>query len=185
MRQALLKTGIVLFCLWHMFAVGITAVPRSAKDAFSEATRMLLLPRVTWYVQTTSQWQLWDLFAPDPLRLVTLYRIEKHMENGDWEEVTTIKPGSYAFPRHATFFKYLISTMNSDYPPVARAKERFLELQCEAYGLPPRTEVRMVLYTVVLPWNMSPVSRAFWKAWVPSLQQQIVSGTLCPLPPTL
>ncbi len=179
MRQTLLRTGIVLFCLWHMFAVAVTSIPRTAKDAFSVATRQTLLPFVTPYLQITSQWQLWDLFAPDPLRRVTLYGIEVN-RNDRWEEIAIIKPGTYAFTHHATYFKYLIHVMDSNNASLDAAKERFLHLQCQEHDIAPSTQVRLVLYAVILPWNTSPVTPSFWKDWRPSIQQTIEMAALCP-----
>lgn len=180
MKRILFRTGIVLFCLWHMFAVGLTSIPRSAEDSFSKATRHLL-PAVTPYLQTTSQWQLWDLFAPDPLRRVTLYRIEEQ-KDGEWTERITIKPGTYSVFRHAVMFKYFINILNNRDDTVQAAQARFLDMQCRTLGIADGTPVRLVLYATILPWLEKPVSREHWKTWIPSMERTIETGTICPSP---
>ena len=70
------RLAVVGFVLWHAFAVLVYSVPRVAADPISTWTRRRLVPVVGPYMFLTSQWQLWNLFAPDPTRLVTIDRID-------------------------------------------------------------------------------------------------------------
>lgn len=180
MKRILIRTGIILFCLWHMFAVGITSIPRSAKDDFSVASRRIL-PFVSPYLQTTSQWQLWDLFAPDPLRRVTLYRIEAQT-NGEWTEIATIKPGTYSVLEHAVFFKYFINVLNASGDSMTKAKEQFLSIQCKEHQLHGGTPIRLTLLATVIPYLAKPAPADMWTQWTPSFERTIEATTLCPFP---
>ena len=68
---------VITFFLWHAAAIAAYALPDSLKvyppigqihAAISSATHD--------YVQATSQWQKWPLFAPNPLRRVVVFIIE-------------------------------------------------------------------------------------------------------------
>jgi len=164
-----------------MFAVGITSIPRSATDKFSKDVSHLLQPLVTPYLQLTSQWQLWDLFAPDPLRRVTLYRIEEQ-KDGEWTERITIKPGTYSFLRHAVYFKYFINILNNTNEYAQKAQIRFLDIQCRQQGIESGTPVRLVLFATVIPYLQKPITMDEWATWMPAFERTVEAGTLCPFP---
>lgn len=72
------RTGqalIVAFCLWHMTAVTLYLVPSGWNGVGStpiRSVRSLTDP----YVLSFSQWQQWNIFSPDPLRRVSVFRVE-------------------------------------------------------------------------------------------------------------
>ena len=100
----LLKGGIILFCVWHMFAVAIFALPRSASDELSTGVRHVFLPLVSPYVFTTSQWQQWNMFSPNPLRTITRYSCEVQ-QGDDWRRVGIIGPEEFRGLRSAVLAK--------------------------------------------------------------------------------
>lgn len=179
-RQIALRVIIILFCVWHMCAVAIFTIPRAAQDAIAVASRQFVLPWVTPYLYTTSQWQLWDIFAPDPLRVISLYQIERNQDD-QWTVVETIKPDAYPFWQHATHFKYFINVLNADDSLMA-AKERFLQTECQRLHLPADTPVQLVAYSAELPFFLSPASPSFWSTWTPTWSRSTLTHTLCPAP---
>lgn len=76
MSGTLKQTVIPIFCLWHMAAVGFYLMPTGWFTAERDFTM--------GYVLLLSQWQKWDIFSPDPLRQVNIYRVERQGPNG-WE----------------------------------------------------------------------------------------------------
>lgn len=180
MKRIMLRTGIVLFCIWHMCAVLVFATPRAATDSFAKASQQFLLPLVMPYMYTTSQWQLWDLFAPDPLRQIALYRIERQdADGGEWKEVITYKPGTFHWWQHASYFKYFSNVLNTSSEIMDPAKEEFLQFACTGNHIPPATPVRLVLYTTVLPWLLTPVSADYWNSWTPEWTRTISMLSIC------
>lgn len=160
-----------------MFSVFVYAIPREAADNFSIATRSVLLPIVSPYMLSTSQWQLWNLFAPDPLRRVDFYRIES-FQHGAWFPLTTIQPGSYPWWRHPFYFKMFVNVFNEFDSSTNPAKVRLLQLlACEPYHLSKGTQVRLVYEYYVIP--AGPTN---WNAWKPSLANDSGPVTTCPAP---
>jgi hypothetical protein len=173
------KCFLVAFVLWHMFAVAIYSTPRDAKDDAAQWIMADLIPIVRPYMMLTSQWQLWNLFAPDPLRRVTSYRFEvKH--NNRWRELTTIHTGTYSIWRHSANFKLLgniIGEFEKNRSPVAG---RFMHLLCKEYALPATTQIRLKYVYYIIPKNESPASRAWWDAWEPRPASYVGYTTSCP-----
>lgn len=167
---------IVIFCLWHMFAVLVFAIPRESRDSFSMNVRAVLLPVVTPYMYTTSQWQLWNVFAPDPLQRITLYRVEEQTADG-WSVVDTIKPGSYAWWRHANYFKYTENVLGSSNEG---AQAQFLIQECTQRNIAPHTLLRLSQYSSTIPTPPHPGSMAFWNAWTTEWEQFVLVTASCP-----
>jgi hypothetical protein len=57
---------LILFLLWHMAAVAAWSVPEVASDPVARFVRATVTPLVRPYILLTSQWQQWNLLAPDP-----------------------------------------------------------------------------------------------------------------------
>ncbi len=66
---------VIVFCLFHGFAIAVFLLP---SNTWTETPKNLVRP----YMLLTSQWQQWDIFSPDPLRLVSFYRLETIEESG-------------------------------------------------------------------------------------------------------
>lgn len=171
---------IILFCLWHVFAVGIFPVPRDAAAVIPTAMRRFLLPIVTPYMYGISQWQLWNLFSPDPIRRVTTYRIEAEGEDG-WATITLIDEQSYGWRQHAITFKLLMNIL-SEFEVKTVMRRRFLALACREHALPEGTSVRLVYRSSVLPLLNAVPSNAEWRAYRPEQEESIGATILCPAP---
>ncbi|HVW66567.1 MAG TPA: hypothetical protein VHA78_02435 [Candidatus Peribacteraceae bacterium] len=178
MRKIAAQVIIVLFCLWHMFAVGVYAIPRASSDTLSISLRSVLLPVVTPYMLITSQWQLWDLFSPDPLRRVDYYRIEAY-QRGAWFPVTTMSANDYNIWRHPFYSKLFVNVFNEFDKNTDGAKERLMQLLvCKPYHLPQGTQIRLVYEYYVVPGN-----DVDWNRWKPTFANDSGPVTSCPDPP--
>ncbi len=173
------KLAIALFVIWHAFAVAVYPIPRDARDPIAMWVKLDLLPIVTPYMLITSQWQLWNLFSPDPLRRVTFYKIEA--QSGDtWHEIETIQPGSFSTWRHAVQFKLMSNMLDEFSQNRAPLAGRYLHLKCEEYGLAEGTSVRLTYMYYVIPYHERRESRAWWDAWKPEMNEHIGFTTECP-----
>lgn len=171
------KCFIVAFCLWHMCAVLIYTVPRIAEDPFATLAKERLIPRITPYLLVTSQWQLWDLFSPDPMRRITVYDIQAK-QNGIWTTVEHIAPGSYPWWEHAARFKLLLNTLD-EFNVRKEVRLKFLQLQCRDHALVADTPIRlqMTYYVIPIPQRGE---RTWWKKPLPSMKTYTAIDTLCP-----
>lgn len=173
------QTAIILFVLWHSYAVAVYATPRVAKDPVSKWVIAELIPDVAPYMLQTSQWQLWNLFAPDPLRRVTFYRVQM-LENETWKEVETIDADRYSIWRHAVRFKLMSNMLNEFEENREPLATRFLHLKCSEYDLPQGIPVRLVYEYYVIPKHEKRQSLAWWNAWKPDPQSYPKYDTFCP-----
>lgn len=173
------QTAVILFVLWHGYAIAVYSIPRDAKDAFSQWAIRERIPEVSPYVLQTSQWQLWNLFAPDPLRRVTFYHIETERD-GTWTDIETIAPGRYSVWRHATRFKLMGNMLDEFADNRGSLAMRFLQLKCEEFELSPGTPIRVVYEYYVIPYHRKRESRAWWDAWRPQPQRYTGFESVCP-----
>ena len=179
MKNILLRSVIIFFCLWHMSAVAIYTIPRESTDRVSIWAREKLLPKVTPYMLQTSQWQLWNLFAPNPLRRVTYYALDT-WENGAWQEHTVIRPGTYPFWSHAWHFKMLLALWEENRVDLLPVSEHLAQLQCERFGIAPGQRMRLRYEITVVPYFPAPVGIAAWKQWQPQWENITALETTCP-----
>jgi hypothetical protein len=162
-----------------MFAVAVYSTPRDSKSDVATLAKAKLIPFVTSYMYLTSQWQLWDIFAPDPLRRVTTYRIDIQDESG-WRELETFGPHGYSFFDHAVYIKLtnnLLSEFEDNRGPFAG---RFMHLVCAEHGITSGTRVRLVYQIYVLPYLTEPQTMQWWAAWEPEISERIGFTTSCP-----
>lgn len=173
------KLLLIGFIAWHMFAVLVYSIPREARDMYAVLSRDVLLDVVTPYMYATSQWQLWNMFSPDPLRRVTFYRIETEA-NDQWYKRTTMQPGTFSIWRHATRFKMLGNLLNESDEPQSRLAGRMLHLLCKEYGLQKGTGIRLVYEYYMIPQHQERASAAWWNAWKPDTYSYVGFTTHCP-----
>ena len=171
------KPLIIAFCLWHTAAVGIYALPGDAKDTVSTWVKGHLTRYVSPYILVTSQWQQWNLFSPDPLRRVSEYTLETQRE-GEWELLTTLKPGSFPWWRHAAQFKMLGSLLEWD-AKRDEVVDRFLQLACREHSLQPGTPIRLVYRFYVIPAHERLASVSWWWNWQPEVTVSPGLSTTC------
>jgi hypothetical protein len=127
----------------------------------------------------TSQWQLWNLFAPDPPRLVTTYRVEA-AEGVGWRELATVEPGTFPLWRRSTRFQLMRSLLRDGVAASEPAVERWLELTCAEHGVARGTPVRLTYLHYLIPAHDEPRPRAWWAGWRPDVIEHPATVTRCP-----
>lgn len=162
-----------------MFAVAVYSTPRDSKSDIAKLAKAKLIPLVTPYMYTTSQWQLWDIFSPDPMRRVTSYRIDVR-ESEDWRELVTFAPDGYSFFRHAIRIKMTGNLLNEFDDNRAPFAGRFMHLLCSEYNLSSGTPIRLVYEVYVLPYLTEPQTAAWWATWQPDITERIGFTSTCP-----
>lgn len=175
--HSLSKVFVVLFCLWHMAAVGIYALPGDARDSLSLWTKQNLSQNISPYILATSQWQQWNLFSPDPLRRVSEYMLEIQ-QGTEWIHLTTLKPGSFPWWRHAAQFKMLGSLLEWD-AKRDEVVDRFLQLVCQEHSLQSGTPIRLVYRFYVIPAHERMASVSWWWHWEPEVTVAPGLTTIC------
>jgi len=173
------KVLLVPFLLWHMFAVAIYSIPRDAKDVFSQWSRIDLLPAVTPYMYATSQWQLWNIFSPDPLRRVTAYRIEIQ-KDGLWQHLLIVDPSAFSLFRHATQMKLMGNILDEFRDNRAPLAGRYLSLLCAEYQIASDTPIHLIYDVYVLPLLDTPHTVTWWRQWEPEPFSTLGFTTTCP-----
>lgn len=172
------KILIAAFVLWHAFSVAVYTVPREAKDPFATIMRDRLLRIVSPYMLITSQWQLWNLFAPDPMRRVTFYTVQ--IRRGErWERLASIRPGTFSGLRHATQFKMLGNTLEENNEGKKPLVDSYLQYLCKRHRLDAGTPIILVYEFYIIPYNNRRQSVAWWRQWEPSLSSQVGHSTSC------
>ncbi len=163
-RTALIQLPVALFCVWHMFAVGVEAIPDDANDPLSIALHVYAR-QYTWkYAFLTSQWQQWNLFSPDPTRNSTQYVIDKLNDDGaTWEHVFTIDHDTLGWWRSTDELTGLRKLQSSD--RAAFLWERYLQEFCTPLHLGTGAILRLTYHEMNEP--DPPVSRDWWKTWTP------------------
>jgi hypothetical protein len=170
---------LIGFLLWHMFAVAVYSTPRDSESDIATLAKAKLIPFVTPYMYVTSQWQLWDIFAPDPMRRVTSYRIEIHDENG-WQELETFGPHRYSFFDHAAKIKLtnnLLSEFEDNRAPFAG---RFMHLLCADHSVTTGTPIRLIYRVYILPYLTEPQTMSWWRVWEPTITERVGFTSTCP-----
>lgn len=156
-----------------MAAVGISSMPVEARDPLTPGLRRRLFPIVRPYLLATSQWQLWNLFSPDPLRRVSEHRIDR-LEGGRWIPTKTWNRETIGFTKNADTFKLFERIEGS---PLLW--QRFLELQCTELLLRSGTPVRISQRSFILPQDDAD-SIGGWDHFEPQWYEEIRSDRVCP-----
>lgn len=172
------KPLIVLFCLWHMAAVGLYALPPDAHDRVTEWLRWNVVPLVRPYIFLTSQWQQWNLFSPDPLREVTVYSIAAEID-GAWRFRTALEKGTLPWWRDGDELK-LLRNLQDGGDRLRAVSERYAQIACRPLGLAPGTPVRLQYDSYVIPFARTGYARGFWRTWQPTWWRTVGAQTVCP-----
>lgn len=97
----------IAFLLYHAAAVALFSVPRQSRNLpYAREIRTAFLPLIEPYLLLTSQWQRWELFAPDPLRRVTSMTVYGAKDQR-WETLRVLSPDALSPSRRARELKLL------------------------------------------------------------------------------
>lgn len=176
----MIKIGIALFCLWHMFSIAVYALPSNAHDRFSTWARDTVRPVVTPYIFATSQWQQWNLFSPDPLRRVTSYVLQTR-QGLNWDTVAVIDRQTVPWHQLTREMK-MLSNIEMGSESLNPVREQLLQTYCDMYHIAPGMQLRMVYDMYVLPLPEKPLTTAQWKQLQPAREQIVATEVTCRSP---
>ena len=172
------KTAVMVLVILHMAAVLSFSIPSQAQGAVAGFLRDRVRPELAGYLLATSQWQEWNLFAPDPQREVRTFAMDK--ESGlRWEPVASFEAGSFPWWRHATYAKLLPATLMKERLDYDVFRERFLQILCDDMDIAPHTMVRLREETKVTPYTDTHQSDAWWDAMEPASSSTIIHIATC------
>lgn len=174
------KVVIMMFCVWHMAAVAIYALPGMSNEEFVHRLQERFGPVINPYLLLTSQWQQWNLFSPDPLRRVTSYAIDVQKE-GEWHEIEYITAGSLPWWRHAAQFKMLGSLLDGDTQNQTQHNmaERYLQLRCDMYNILDGTPIRLMYKYYIIPAENESMSVEDWWNYAPEESAYVGHEAVC------
>jgi hypothetical protein len=128
-----------------MFAVAVFVVPISYPGGMGVIGQRLHEFSAP-YVLSLSQWQQWNLFAPDPIRRVSTFIVDTR-ENNQWVPTAFIDPTSRAFYEYPKLMKVLGRLETTH----AGLVEPFLQFYCQTEKETQGKELRLRINYVVLP----------------------------------
>jgi hypothetical protein len=160
-----------------MTAVAAYSISTDWKIAPLTYVRNTTVPRVRGYLLTTSQWQQWNLFSPDPLRRVSRYRVQAKKGNGEWQEAAWLDEG-LSYHRKANITKTLRRLEEQGHNSAILL--RFLSIACKERELPPGMLIRVQRSYYVLPNPPRPLRLAEWRAYEPEWTVDTMAERPCP-----
>lgn len=175
-RAWILKPAIVLFCLFHMTAVASYSISENWGIVPLTYVRQKTISSVRGYIMTTSQWQQWNLFSPDPLRRVSRYRVQLQ-ENSQWQEAPWLDEG-LSYHRKANITKTLRRL--EDQGTGSPILQQYLALSCRKQGAPPGTTIRLQRAYYILPFPPQPLRFAEWRSYQPEWNGDTMAERFCP-----
>ncbi|MCA9370621.1 MAG: hypothetical protein KC680_01520 [Candidatus Peregrinibacteria bacterium] len=173
--RALVKTCIALFCIWHMAATGVYSLYHVEGQPFLnwlDGKRDYVKP----YVLTTSQWQRWNVFSPDPLLRVIQLTVEQY--NGQtWQPVAVINEHTVPRWRKATELKTIRRLDEETMTPL---QERYAHDVCIRNAVASGMLIRMTKQWFTIPTHEKPYPKVWWDTWQPEWQSVELLQTYCP-----
>lgn len=171
------KILVVAFCLWHIAAIGVYSlydVQGHPVLEWFDKQRKIFRP----YILTTSQWQRWNLFSPDPLRRVIEFKIDLYDEKDrQWHEISEVSAATVPFYDRATELKTIRRLEDEDH--YAPLRERYLRDFCRTLDLPLGATLRLRRRFYVIPKMETSWTPAMWAQWQPEWQEVIDTGIFC------
>ncbi|MBI3331662.1 hypothetical protein HYZ99_01745 [Candidatus Peregrinibacteria bacterium] len=169
---------VILFCIWHGSAIAFYSLPPDTESATLNEIRRVTIRLFRPYMLATSQWQQWNLFAPNPLRRVVRYVIQVRQAN-TWKTIAVLDSGTIEWWRDADELKLLRRLEDGEeywYP----VRNRYLEEFCMQHTIRRDTPIRLVYHYYVIPRNDHPMPLSWWKSWGPEWKKKVGAQTVCP-----
>lgn len=177
MHALLSRSVIIAFCLWHMTAVGLYSLSPLMGDPISGWLYDNVRPYMRPYILTLSQWQRWNLFAPNPTRRVVNFAIDVQ-EDGVWKERSLVAAHTVEWWRKSPELK-IMRTLEKE-ERLKPLRERYVLLFCSTLDLPPGTHLRLRKQFYMIPKNETRKSAVWWREWTPQWKETIDVQTSCP-----
>jgi hypothetical protein len=172
------RIGITLFVALHMTGVAAYALPSVATNPAVTWVRGNVHPYTMVYVLLLSQWQQWNMFAPDPLRRVETYAVEVDDARGQARTVEIYDARTYPWWRHAARFK-LYGNLFEDAGRQALF-DVFLAKACARNGIAEGRTIRLVYNAYVIPQHAKVADMGWWKQYRPAAKRVNAVSSVCP-----
>ena len=185
MSSTRIRFFVVLFFLWHAFAIGIYSFKHPLAQSLPATNPVIrfvdtqLYPLVRPYLLVTSQWQRWNLFAPDPLRRMSKLEVQIYdSAKQEWKSLKTIDADHINWWHHAIMLKTIRRMGSNDgYAP---ARNRLLKFYCGNADPSQEQSVRLRQMSAVLPYVGNHTSPTWWRRYAPEWNESILLTTTCP-----
>lgn len=172
------KTAVASAVVLHMAAVFAFSIPSAASGRLATYVRDTVNPQLGPYLLLTSQWQEWNLFAPDPLRQIRTFAVDA--EDGvRWKTVASFEPGAFPWWRHATYAKLLPAALMKERLDYDVFRERFLQILCNDLGLPPNAMVRLRENMEIIPYADEHQPKTWWDSQEKNADTTVIHMTNC------
>jgi hypothetical protein len=167
---------VILFCLWHMTAIAVYCIPDESKNYYARAIADTGVRLAEPYLLLTSQWQKWNIFAPDPIRGVYTYRVEE-LHGDTWTPVLTIDPKHLPWWKRAKTLKLMNNIQDNADAGGAMLLGYLCRRGVVRHGVP----VRLQSDWYLLPTNNELRAIGGWSFFQPSMQAWTIYAMTCPL----
>lgn len=137
---------IIVFCCFHVVAVAAMTYPGELETEAIGRVRNTVRQYTDRYLNWTSQWQYWNLFAPNPTNWITEHRIEM-FDGREWKTVQLIGGHTLSVWHRSDELKIQQRIEEDDGQTM---RERYLSDACARAGVPPGTLSRLILRTNTL-----------------------------------
>lgn len=128
------------------------------------------------YILSTSQWQRWNLFSPDPLRRVIEFDIDQYID-GQWVEVFTLNEHTVGWWQRAPELKTMRRMEDDEKLPL---RKRYVEDYCRIHDIPEGTRMQLRKRWFVIPKHTETKSITWWNQWQPQWNEKIDFTLSCP-----
>lgn len=148
-----MRSALILFCLWHMLAVAVYAVPDPATDAVAGWIRSTITPVIRPYIFATSQWQQWNLFSPEPQRRVTEYHLveDSLQQPGNSRIHLVLSPSTYRWWRRTDEIAMFSKWEDQSEEMIKPLLERYVASYCVPLGIPVTSSLQLTGRYAYLP----------------------------------
>lgn len=102
------------------------------------------------YMFMLSQWQHWNIFAPDPLQRSSVYRVDL-LEDETWNAIHNIDYDRLPWPERAKELK-ILENIEENWQALVPS---YLQTFCSSMHLPAGSMVRLVAVSFVLPTDLA------------------------------
>ena len=130
---------------------------------------------VDFYLFTTSQWQSWPLFAPDPRRKVSEILVDEKQDD-TWVTIPETRRENIAWWRKSKETKIAERLKLNGREEL---RKRYLSLQCDRLNIPDNTIIRLKNSYYTVPKHSIQKSSHWWKNWKPTWQQKVFTKYEC------
>ncbi len=140
------KWLLIAFLCYHMTGVLAMTIPGESTLRPAVFMRETVRHYTDSYLFWTSQWQYWNLFAPNPTNWITEHRVDAFLD-GDWRVVGSIGPDSVNEWNRSDELKVQEGVEEENHDEM---RIRYLMDACIRMGVPAGTTVRLVFRTRIL-----------------------------------